>query len=175
MCQHLSEQCIRVCPLSDMSSSVRFPSNLNSLVRVTVTTGRLSWLHFSISCTATFKSYCTIGLFGHDCTHDLTINTLSNSICRESSELGGESSGMFVRKACSGHWLCVSVDNDACVSFGDFHLFLLLYFILSRSTLLTINLLQLHSSIVVLDLDISCLFGLMISICQWLFVCILYH
>ena len=37
------------------------------------------------------------------------------------------------------------------VSFGDFHLFLLLYFILSRSTLLTINLLQLHSSIVVLD------------------------
>ena len=38
-----------------------------------------------------------------------------------------------------------------CVSFGDFHLFLLPYFILSRSTLLTINLLQLHSSIVALD------------------------
>ena len=37
------------------------------------------------------------------------------------------------------------------VSFGDFHLFLLSYFFLSRSTLLTINLLQLHSSIVALD------------------------
>ena len=37
------------------------------------------------------------------------------------------------------------------VSFGDFHLLLLPYFFLSRSTLLTINLLQLHGSIVVLD------------------------
>ena len=37
------------------------------------------------------------------------------------------------------------------VSFGDFHLFLLSYFLILMSTLLTINLLQLHSSIVALD------------------------
>ena len=37
------------------------------------------------------------------------------------------------------------------VSFGDFHRLLLLYFILSRSTIHIINLLKLHSSIVVLD------------------------
>ena len=44
-----------------------------------------------------------------------------------------------------------SKEKERAVSFGDFHLFLLLYFFLSRSTLLTINLLQLHGSIVVLD------------------------
>ena len=41
--------------------------------------------------------------------------------------------------------------REKTVSFCDFHLFLLLYFFLSRSTLLDINLLQLYSSIVVLD------------------------
>ena len=40
--------------------------------------------------------------------------------------------------------------KNSLVSFGDFHLFLLSYFFLPRSTLLTINLLQLHSSIVAL-------------------------